>query len=76
MVYDIAGAHSTAGVIVAGGTKFGFPSVIFFIFIVGLLALYFLICGVECCEECRSLRRLRDDEYEELQEQLNAANNL
>jgi hypothetical protein len=44
--------------------KLGIP-IIVVVFVVALLAIYGLICGVECCEECRSLRRQRD-EYEEV----------
>ena len=34
-------------------------------FVVVLLAIYGLICGIECCEECKSLRR-QQEEYEQV----------
>jgi hypothetical protein len=49
--------------------KVGVP-IIIVVFVVGLLAIYGLICGVECREGCRSLRRQRDD-YEEVPESSN-----
>ena len=49
--------------------KVGIP-IIIVVFAVSLLAIYGLICGVECCEECRSLRSQRE-EYEEVPESTN-----
>jgi len=31
--------------------------IVVLLFVVALLGLYSLICGVECCQECRHLRR-------------------
>ena len=46
--------------------KFEIPIVVV-VFIIALFLMYGLICGVECCEECRSLRR---QQYEQVPENL------
>jgi len=38
------------------------------VFVVVLLALYGLICGVECCQECRHLRQQQEPQYEQVPE--------
>ena len=51
---------------------------VLFAFIVVLLALYVLICGVECCQECRHLRLLKEGQqrYERVRDTQNTAMNV
>ena len=50
---------------------------VLFAFVVVLLALYVLICGVECCQEFRHLRLLKEEQqrYERVPENRNTAMN-
>jgi hypothetical protein len=69
---DAAVEHSAAAAAAAKlveGKKWEIP-VIFAVFVAALLIMYGLICGIECCEECKSLRRRQRQQYERVPEEL------